>query len=308
MMKEQITNARVLMINPLHVSLPRVVLHLQATCNKFTHKTVRRQWEMYDSLCKEILDHVLGPGIGNGSDGDSRRQKLFLSQSSDANNGLRFKPVPLSEWFLFSCKLEMDASNELELRNVSDSDYIHNHKKMDNHLDYVARDLRPGRYSAHRNDIRAVVSQFSQHEHGLRNEDVNKRDRQNWASAQRSSFPKVRKCLEEMIQGKDTDSIRDPSLQGTCIYLELMHKYMEIFVSIEASLHERIKYACAVVSFLGIWRNYVIKNAGLTLKENFVTRETFLDVLLSTHSAVSIIAWFAEKHRDIPCFFASPGY
>ena len=36
------TNAMVIMINPLHVSLPRVVLHLQATCNRFTHETVLR--------------------------------------------------------------------------------------------------------------------------------------------------------------------------------------------------------------------------------------------------------------------------
>eukprot|EP00794_Sanderia_malayensis_P000975 gene975-290_t len=132
------TNAKVININPLHASLLRVVLHLQATCNKFTHETVLRQWKLYDSLCKQLLDPLLGPGIGNGSDGDSRCRKIFLleSQSSDA-----------------------------------------------------------------------------------------------W-----------------------------------------------------------------------IWRNYVVKSADLTLKENFVTRETFLDVLLSAHSAVSVIAWFAENHSDVPCF------
>ena len=41
--------------------------------------------------------------------------------------------------------------------------------------------------------------------------------------------------------------------------------------------------------------------AGRTLKDNFLTRETFQDVLLSTHTAVMVIAWLAEHHPNIPC-------
>ena len=292
-------NARAILINPLHKDLPRLVLHLQATCNTFTHHAVLRQWQMYDEFCRDLLDPVLGPDMGKGSDGDSRRRKLFLAQSSDANSGSRYKPVPLSEGFIFSGKLEQSALGE-ELKNLSDSDYIHNHKKLDNHLDYVSRDLRIGRYSAHRNDIRSVFENFSRHEHGLRDEDVNKRDRQNWASAQRTAFPKVRACLQHIAQGTNTQ--RDPSVQGTMAYLEIVYCYMEIFISLEASLYERIKYAGKVVTFLGIWRNFILRNADLSLKENFLTRETFLDVMLSAHTAVMVIAWFSEKYPDMPCY------
>ncbi len=291
-------NARAILINPLHKDLPRLVLHLQATCNTFTHHDVLRQWQMYDEFCREILDPVLGPDMGKGSDGDSRRRKLFLAQSSDANSDKRYKPVPVSEGFVFSGKLEQNALGE-ELKNLSDSDYIHNHKKLDNHLDYVSRDLRIGRYSAHRNDIRSVFKNFSRHEHGLRDEDVNKKDRQNWASAQRTAFPKVRVCLQQLAEGANTQ--RDPSVQGTIAYLELVYCYMEIFVSLEASLYDRIKYAGKVVSFLGIWRNFVSRSAELNLKENFLTRETFLDVMLSAHTAVMVIAWFSEKYPGMPC-------
>ena len=232
---------------------------------------------MYDLLCKEFLDPFLGPGIGNSSDGDSRQRKLFLAQSSDANNGQRFKPVPISEGFLFIGKLEMDEGNELQVRNLSDSDFIQN-QKLDNHLDYVSRDLRPGLYPAHRN-IRAVLEHFSPHEHGLRDNDVNKRDQQNWASARRTTFPKVRRCLEDLIEGQNANGIRDPTLRGTSIYLELVFYYMEIFISLEASLYERIRYAGAVTIFMVIWRKYVVMHAGLTLKDNCLTRETFQDVL-----------------------------
>jgi hypothetical protein len=66
------THARVIMINPLHRSLPKVVLFLQANCNRFTHNEVLHQWLVLDSLCENILDPVLRPGIGHASDGDSR--------------------------------------------------------------------------------------------------------------------------------------------------------------------------------------------------------------------------------------------
>ena len=156
-----------------------------------------------------------------------------------------------------------------QLWNLSDSDFIHNHKKLDNHLDYVSRDLRPGLYPEHRDDIRAVLEHFSPQEHGLRDEDANKRDQQNWVSAQRTTFPKVRRCLEDLIEGRNANGIRDPTLSGTSIYLELVFYYMEIFISLEAFLYERIRYAGAVTIFMGIWRNYVVMRAGFTLRDNF---------------------------------------
>ena len=294
------SHARAIMINPLHPNLPRTVIHLQANRNTFTHNAVLNQWLLYDELCKRNLDPVLDPDIGKGSDGDSRRRKLFLNQSSDANGGRRFKPIPVSDGFLFSGRLKTNENGEAELKDLSDSDYIHNHKKLDNHLDYVTRDLRPGLYPAHRNYLRAVAQAFARHIHGLRDEDINKRDRQNWASAQRTSFPCVRQCLEDIVHGRNV--LRDPTARSTSIYLELVYYYMEIFVSLEATLYERIKYAGAVVTFLGIWRNYVVLTPGLTLKDNFLTRETFQDVLLSAHTAVMVISWFAINHNNIPCY------
>ena len=115
-----------------------------------------------------------------------------------------------------------------------------------------------------------MFENFSRHEHELRDEDVNKRDRQNWASAQRTAFPKVRDCLQHIAQG--TNPKGDPSVQGIRAYNEIFYCYMKIFISLEASLYERIKYAGKVVTFLGIWRNFVLRNAELNLKENFLTK------------------------------------
>ena len=82
--------ARVMMMNPLHERLPRIVLHLQPPCNCFTAADVLEQWSMYDELCREILDPFLGPNLGKSSAGDMRRRKLMKNQSSDENPGHTF--------------------------------------------------------------------------------------------------------------------------------------------------------------------------------------------------------------------------
>ena len=45
----------------------------------------------------------------------------------------------------------------------------------------------------------------------------------------------------------------------------------------------------------------------MNLKENFLTRETFLDVMLSAHTAVVVIVWFSEKYPDMPCYLSLLG-
>ena len=114
------------------------------------------------------------------------------------NEGERFKPILVKDGFLFSAQVRDDGL----ICNYSDQDYIHNHKKLDRHLDHQARTSYMG--TVHR------TSQFSTASSGcvpstttwfLRQEDVNKRDVQNWASCQRTTFPKIRQCLLNLING-----------------------------------------------------------------------------------------------------------
>ena len=51
------------------------------------------------------------------------------------------------------------------------------------------------------NHLNLVADRFSIHEHGLRQEDVLRKDRQNWASAQRIMFLRVRHCLSKIQEG-----------------------------------------------------------------------------------------------------------
>ena len=48
------THARVIMIHWLHQKLPRVILLLQANCNRFTQNEVLHQWLVLDALCEHV--------------------------------------------------------------------------------------------------------------------------------------------------------------------------------------------------------------------------------------------------------------
>lgn len=133
----------------------------------------------------------------------------------------------------------------------------------------------------HMNHIKRVCDVFPLTEHGLGASDINRRDRQNWRSVQKLSFPKVRDSMMTLIDGSAPNQRPNPMLLGTQLYLLVVWYYLEIFCSSVASLQERIKYAATVTHFLAIWHNYVHRHPRLSIRTNFITRETYTDVLIS---------------------------
>jgi hypothetical protein len=64
--------ARVIVVNPLHASLPRLVLSLSCTCNCFDASWMRLHWKSIESLWIQYCEYDVGPVVGHASDGDSR--------------------------------------------------------------------------------------------------------------------------------------------------------------------------------------------------------------------------------------------
>lgn len=64
------------------------------TCNKFDTTFVYRQWQEVQRLYERDLEPVIGPLIGNSSDGDSRRRKIMLQLAGNDAEGNRFRPIP----------------------------------------------------------------------------------------------------------------------------------------------------------------------------------------------------------------------
>ncbi len=291
-------HARAILINPLHPGYPKVPVLIQPTCNRFDADFVKNQWLQISQFYNEHL-RFIGPLIGQASDGDSRRRKLML-QSALAVTGPRFRPIPEHLGFIFSCVLhEMDGAT-YTLEDVMDQDYIHNHKKLVNHMHHGARILMMGPYMVHSNHILLILETFTFDRHGLTRDDVERRDRQNWRSAQRLVFLQVQECLQELITGNRTTAPNN-LLKGTLVFLKVIWMYVEIFCSPVASLRQRIVYAATVTHFLGIWRAFVRQSRDFSLHKNFLSRETFTDVLLSTHFAVILICYMRDNFPNVPC-------
>jgi hypothetical protein len=68
---------RVILINPLHGKLPRLVLSLSCTCNCFDVGWVRKQWGKIDALWIKHCESSIGLIVGHASDGDSRRRSDY---------------------------------------------------------------------------------------------------------------------------------------------------------------------------------------------------------------------------------------
>lgn len=126
---------------------------------------------------------------------------------------------------------------------MCDQDYVHNLKKLLNPLDHAFRGLRMGEYLVHMNHLQIVSEVFPFVDHGLGVSDIERRDRQNWRSAQKLTFRKIQECLEALINGTCQGQPPDITLLGTKTYLLIIWYYVEIFCSYVASLTTRIKYA-----------------------------------------------------------------
>ena len=275
--------ARVIMFNPLHIHLPTTVIFLGCTCNSFDSKYVAKQWKK----CQQIFaDHFYeifkAPLIGQASDGDSRRRKC-MKKNGGGEEGERF--TINSDNFTISSKIEKDDSMNVVALNIPNQDYIHNGKKATFPLDHATRKLAVGTHMAHMNHLILVKTYFDFKEHGLRSEDVENQDRQNWASAQRKLFPRVQKCLKKLEKG-ESSSGRKEDVLGTRMYLYVFYMYIEIFFSLKLTLYERVQYASTVANFLRIWRSWIYHSPSHSLKENFITMQCYTDVIISCHAAV----------------------
>ena len=296
--------ARVIIINPLHPLLPKLSMLVMPTCNSFDLRFVQHQHDIIQHNYDQYLEPVLGPLIGNASDGDSRRRKLFVMLES-SREGVRFQPIPIELVFVLTAEKSF-KDNSYVLCHLCDDDYLHCHKKLVNHLDHDSRMVRMGKYFVHMNHIRYIYDNFPREVLGLNRCDVDRDDRQNTASVEWLTFPIVRECLLTCIEGRNGYR-RDEAFLGTHVFMLIIWYYAEIYQSEVATLEKRIEYAAIVCHFLSIWHNWVKKSNWLTLQRNFLSRETYLDTLISCHFAVSLICYMRDCFPDTECHLKDTG-
>ena len=94
--------------------------------------------------------------------------------------------------------------------------------------------------------IGLIYNKFTFDQHGIKLEDVNKTNRQNWASAQPLCQEKVRNCLRLLRTSRDVHQERT---LDTKTYLEVFANYIDIFCSTRLNLQKRVVLATKVSFF-----------------------------------------------------------
>ena len=299
------TQARAIIVNPLHPMLPKIPVLIQPTCNRFNAAFVNHHWETTSQFYAEHLEDATGPLLDHSSDGDSRRGPLMLTKAV-SQQGLRHQPIRREDGFFLTAEKLMLGDNHYVLRNLMDQDYVHHHKKLINQLFHASRMLQMGPFLVHASLLLLICDRFGYEDVGLNENDVTRQDRQDWRSAQKLCLQNVQDRLEDVIVGSN-EHRPNGSVLGTRVFLQMVWYYIEIFISGKASLLQCIKYAAIVCHFLAIWRNFVIRTPGLTLSRNFLSRETYTDVLISAHFAVSLITYMRDEYPTSPCHLELSG-
>ena len=304
-LKRVATMARAVVVNPMHECLPPFVVLFTGTCNAFTTKDyIKPQWDMLYDFFMRFLREVLGPLIAHSSDGDARRRQQMLADAARTQHSFGLTHPS----FTHHVKTEPGLGGlRVPTGQLPDQDYLHAAKKLLGSSAHTSRDLRMGRTYVHINAIVLVQTAFTPEVHGLHAGDNDRcgYKAMDWPSLTRLVSLKHLKCMTRLANGDGVPA--DGSVLGMLEYLKMLRRYVAIFTSHQDSIAHRVKSAGYVVSFMRLWRQWIIHEEGMHIGKNFITREAFIDTKLSCHAFVLAVMLHRELAPDHPMIPARMG-
>ena len=268
--------AFVYMVKPLTDKVPAFCLSCIGTDNRFSAELVLKRWNYINSELKSRGIHLLSIG----ADGDSRELKAMqvstqllssspgsLSRMSLAANTIEI-PSTWSSWFLLK--------RPTSIAFIQDP--VHVAVKLKSRLLRPSIVLPLGKFAAGNHHLRIVQSAFSKDQHGLRERDVNHKDKQNYEAVTRMISNSVMEILMSI-----------PDAKGTVVYLKIMKSITDTFLDKSLVCLVRVEKAWYCVVFLRYWRQWVLLCPEYNLSDNFITCNTYTCVELNAHSLIVYI-------------------
>ena len=211
------SHMRVIIINPLHEGMPRIPILIQGTCLTFnTDDYVLPQWDQLAVWYKKHLRHVVGPRIGESSDGDPRRRKAFWRASMRGGDLPRQGQLTVDVAGFTMKGIEVNGQTTLRM----DQDYIHNLKKLINVLNNASRTVTLCSHPMTLAALEVIKTQFPNlASHGLLSDDLIRSGpmAMDVPSAVRLTSQKFLRCLKTL---KDGDHLHEklPYMEGYLLY------------------------------------------------------------------------------------------
>ena len=141
-----------------------------------------------------------------------------------------------------------------------------------------------GHYLAGSHHLKILAKTFTKDQHGLRQKDLDHKDKQNFDSVTRITSPSVFEMLEKV-----------PDAKGTLKYLQLLRCFIDAFLDKHLSPVERLEKVWYTIFFLTYWHKWLCLQKKFTVKENFVTSNAQSGVELNGHALVSLVMLLRDK-------------
>lgn len=146
---------------------------------------------------------------------------------------------------MFPAKLDCHS----DTMGLYNQDFILNKKKLINLIESPVRTLQFGADMVTSTHLDLVYNKFIYNHHGLKLEDTNKKDHQNWASTQRICQKQMLDCLAVLFTLKE---VYKGKILWNENYLEVCSNYIDIFLSSPLELQSKV--FLAYKGFFCLWK------------------------------------------------------
>ena len=260
----------VYMAQALCTRVPSFCLGCFGTDNKFTTEHVLKRWNHIYHECQKRGIAV----ISFGADGDARELRgmklssaLFSTPSDPLSMHCLFSTKSWKPWFAV-CK-------PTSVSYVQDT--VHIAVKMKCRLIKPSIILPLGNYVAGVHHLRMVQVKFGKDMHGLRQKDINHKDKQNYEAVLRMTSESVFILLNQI-----------PDAKGTVAYLQVLRCIIDSFLDKSLQPLARIEIIWFALFFLRYWRHWIILHPQYTLDNN-ITQNAYMCVELNAHSLLTFL-------------------
>ena len=157
-------------------------------------------------------------------------------------------------------------------------DTVHIAVKMKSRLIKPSIILPLGNYVAGIHHLRMVRERFGKDMHGLREKDINHKDKQNYEAVLRMTSESVFRSLNQI-----------PDAKGTVAYLQVLRCVIDSYLDKSLLPLARIEKIWFALFFLRYWRHWIVLHPQYSLGNNFVTQNVYMCIELNAHSLITFL-------------------
>ena len=126
--------------------------------------------------------------------------------------------------------------------------------------------------------LRQIQHTFGKDQHGLREKDLNHKDKQNFDAVLHLSSESVLELLAVI-----------PDAKGTKAYLEVIQCVIASFLDKKVDSVSRLEKAWYAVFFVRYWRQWLVLCPQYTLGNNFIITNAYVCIELNAHALITYL-------------------